>query len=404
MKARLWKDKRGISVMQDAVLFCVMVSLSGAILMPAFTSNTIQKTYIEKENEEKANEVLQQLISCDLDKNEHLNAKPVLDSMGIDTNKGLLKPVIDTLLKREQLHRTYADLCTECIACQFKFLGNYVNIFAYDFTDVIRAELEKFLDERLRDYGYAYNFSIVWNPVVGFDFGGDIHVGDPIPQDANLYKASTYVIMPPSLITTGVGFAAENLKQYLIEGLELENKITDVKSGILSKDDFRIFFKDALLDIFDKTICDGFTMDEYGFNMESIVDLVVDYIFNAIKNSIDAAFDEALGMVSDVIARGTGKLFDAGSYDVIKANLASISETIGIQDSVDAMLSDVRTYIKNSAKEFIDNILSNPIEQFVDYIADNLKVISDPISEIINWFFQYVNFCRAEMSVVIWRA
>ena len=100
-------DNRGISVMQDAVLFCLMVSISGAILMPALTSNIIASTYIEKEMEERANEVLYQLMVCRVDEFSHLNAETIISSLGVD--QGLLKSVVDNLLKREQLHRTYAD-------------------------------------------------------------------------------------------------------------------------------------------------------------------------------------------------------------------------------------------------------------------------------------------------------
>ncbi len=42
-------NRKGISAMHDAILFIVMVSLSGAILLPAFINNPITESEMQRE-------------------------------------------------------------------------------------------------------------------------------------------------------------------------------------------------------------------------------------------------------------------------------------------------------------------------------------------------------------------
>ncbi|MEA2054037.1 MAG: hypothetical protein U9O96_02805 [Candidatus Thermoplasmatota archaeon] len=403
---RLANDRRGISVMQDAVLFCVTVSLSGAILMPALVSDIPQKAYIEKENEEKAKEVLYQLMICTVDESAHLNAETVLSSLGADTNEGLLKPVIDGLLKREQLHRTYADLCTECVACQFKFSGHRLNVITYNFTEVLKAELESFLDEQLSNR-YKYNFTVVWNPVVGFDFGGDISAGCPIPLNADIHTATAYVTMPPSLFTTGIGFSVEKFKHYILEELNIDDDFRDCKSRIITKEEFSGLLEKELLDLVNKTIWEGFDYNQDGnfngpFEMESLVGIVIDYIFSKIQDTIENAFDEALDMASNVIAKSINEYFDVSVYDAIKVSLASISDTISVKEHIGDMLDDVKARIKEKSRDFIDEVLDNEIQAMVKGVINRFEDITDIGADILNWLFQQINFCRAKMSLSIW--
>ena len=398
MRGKLWGDKRGISVMQDAVLFCVMVSLSGAILMPAFTSNTIQKTYIEKENEEKADEVLNQLMVCKADEFEHLNGETILNGLGVNTNQGLLKPVIDNLLEREQLHRTYADLCTECMACQFEFSGSQINILTRNFTEMMKIKLEEFLDKQLGD-GYGYNFTIVWNPIVGFDFGGKILVGQTIPSNANVYTASTYVMMPPSLFATGIGSFLENIRNYVLNNPSIGNDFTSVKDGVISQEEFKHDLTVFLVDLINKTVWGGF---EDGTN--SMINIALDYIFSSIQNAVEKAFDDAINMTASIIIGAGGENFSEVFNQFINTSLHRLFPSIIGTSPLSGAINEIKQYIRYQVKNFINETMGERINAMVENVVDNIGKITDIGTEILNWIFQQLDFCRARMVLSIWGA
>jgi len=391
---KIMGSRKGISVMQDAILFCLMVSISGAILMPAFTSDISKETYVEKENEEKAYEILHQLMVCKVNKFSHLNGERVISSLGIDTQQeGLLTSIIDNLLMREQLHRTYADLCVECVACQFKILGYRVNILTQNFTEMLRLELKKFLDERCGTH-YKYNFTIVWNPIVGFDFGGDLSVGDPIPQ-GDVYVAAAYVTMPPSLFTTGIGFPLQSIKDYVYNE-EIKNGFYEAKNGMISEEDFKEILRNFLIDLINKVIWEGFDGQE-----NSLVDIVIDYLFEKLKNSIQDVFGEALNMVNDAISK-TGNDFSSLTDKLIKESFATLISSISLSDTFTEIIEKTKEYIKEKVKDFIKNVIEEKIQAMVSSIVKNIHEITDIGTEILNWLFQQINFCRAKMVLAIW--
>lgn len=399
---RILVDNRGISVMQDAVLFCLMVSISGAILMPALTSNIIASTYIEKEMEERANEVLYQLMVCRVDEFSHLNAETIISSLGID--QGLLKSVVDNLLKREQLHRTYADLCTECVSCQFKFLGYRINILTQNFTDMIKLELEKFLCKQLGNE-YGYNLTVMWNPIVGFDFGGEIAVGETVPAGKNVYTSSVYATMPPSLFTE-VGFSIEKFKYYISEEVGIEEDFYNCKNGAISKGDFKELLKRAMIELVNKAIWEGFDYNGDGdfddvYEMKSIVDMVLDYIFYGLQNIMQHTIDEALNMVNDVIVEGLGNNFDDMIYNDITKRLTNlVGKTTG--DTIDNIMHDIRGFIKKEARNFVEETIGEKIESMVEKFIERIDFIVDIGVEIMNWLFEQINFCRAKITLAIW--
>jgi len=391
---KIVEDKKGISVMQDAILFCLMVSISGVILMPAFTTDITQQTYIEKENEERVNEVLHQIMTCRVDEFAHLNGETIMSSMGINTNQeGLLSSIIDNLLKREQMHLTYADLCTECVACQFKVLEYKLNIITQNFTEMLRLELKRFLDERLGN-DYKYNFTIVWNPIVGFDFGGEISVGESIPE-GNVYVATAYATMPPSLFTTSIGFPLQTIKDYVYNN-EIVNDFTDAKNGVITKEEFKEALITFLTNLINKVIWEGFDGEE-----NSIVDIVIDYIFQQIKNGVEEAFGEALKMANDALSK-TGEDFSSLLNELIKESIQKLLSNVEQSDDFENIINDLKEYVKEKVKDFIKDVLENKIRGMVEDLVNRIDDVIDIGTEILNWLFQQVNFCRAKMMLAIW--
>jgi len=398
--------------MQDAVLFCVMVSIAGAILMPAFTSTIPQETHVQKEQQEKADEVLHQLMVCRVNKSAHLNAEPALEELGntvnVDLTQGLIGSVIDGLLKREQRHLTYADLCTESVACQFNVLGTRVNVLTQNFTDVITREVGMFLHNQFGDE-YLYNFTVKWHPIVGFDFGGNIAVGPVLPANTDISTATTYATMPPSLFTTEPGFKIESFRHYIES--TIETRFHEYRDGTISEEEFSTFLEGALLDLINKTIWGGFDFDQDGtfnepFDMKSIVDMVLDYIFGEIQDNIQQAFEEALSMVTGIIGEGISQDigFDSLCYRALRTSLASLSDTIGVDETIGEMVKNVKEYLKTEARHFVNKTFGEKIHSMVHDIVNNLEGVTEIGTEILNWVFQHINFCRAKLSLSIWEA
>ncbi len=402
-------DRCGISAVQDAVLFCVMVSIAGAILMPAFTGTIPRDTHVEKEREEKADEVLHQLMVCRVDKTVHLNAKPVLDALedntDMDITQGFLGPVVNGLLRREQRHLTYADLCTESVACQFKVLGKRINILTYNCTNAVKREIQAFLSNQLGDE-YLYNFTVQWHPIPGFDFGGDFSVGHSRPPDADVYAATTYAVMPPSLFTRDIGFSISNIRRYIASNIE--HVVNRYRNGTMSKEQLTGHLETVSLEVFNKTMWEGFDIDHDGdfdgpMETKSLVDIVLDYVFGEIGSALQLVFDESMRMVTDMIANGIDRNFAVLSSEALKNSIAGISPTVDAGDTVDGMRDTITAHVKETLRQYINQTFQHRIQAMVEDII-HAGETADIITEILNCLFRHVDFRRARLSLSIWRA
>jgi len=403
-------DRRGISAVQDAVLFCVMVSIAGAILMPAFTSTIPRDTHVEKEREEKADEVLHQLMVCRVDKTAHLNAKPVLDALedstDMDITRGFLGPVVNGLLRREQRHLTYADLCTESVACQFKVLGKRINVLTYNCTNAVKKEIQAFLSNQLGDE-YLYNFTVQWYPIPGFDFGGDFSVGHSRPPDADVYAASTYAVMPPSLFTGDIGFSISSIRRYIASNVEHAGN--RYRNGTMSQEQLNSYLETVLLDVFNKTMWEGFDVDHDGdfdgpMETKSLVDIVLDYVFGEIRSALQLVFDESVRMVNDMIANGINRNFAVLSSEALTNSIAGISPTLDAGDTIDGMRDTITAHVKEALRQYVNQTFQHHIQTMAQDIVRHLDGPADIVTEILNCLFRHVDFRRARLSLSIWGA
>ena len=382
--------------MQDAVLFCIMVSLAGAVLMPAFTSNVVQKTYIEKENEEKVEEILHQFMTCKVDEFEHLNAENILNGAGINAFHDSLKPLIKNMLGREEMHRTYADLCTECIACQLRFSGKQLNILTKNFTEMTKAKLDEFMSEQLGSR-YAYNFTIIWNPIAGFDFGGELSTGNPIPPDADIYTASTYTVMPSSLFTRDISILLENMRSYIENSVNMNSYISDFKEGRISKEEFKQYLTEFFVNLVDDIVWRGF-----GNGNINILDMTVDYIFRGVKNAAEDAFDDAINMTIITIMEAAGGNFSEMVTHLMKDGFCQLFPSANEPLPMKELISEVKASIKEQAKNFVNETVKKRVMGMVENMVDNINKSTDIRADIINWVFQQINFCRAKVMLSIW--
>ncbi|HEC77044.1 MAG TPA: hypothetical protein ENI33_07300 [Thermoplasmatales archaeon] len=389
--------------MHDAILFCMLVSISGIILLPALIDNIVTETYIQKEEEKKADEILYQLMTCTVDKFEHLNARDILEDMGINASHILIKPIVDNLMKREQLHFTYVHLCADCLACQLKLFGYRINILTQNFTDMLKMSLKKFLDELIGNE-YKYNLTIIWNPIDGFDFGGYLYVGESIPKNLDVYTSNTYLAIPPTFFTE-LGFSIEKIKEFILNS-DLKKNFSRFENGSINKEELKSILKNILMELFNKTIWKGFDYNGDGdfideFEMRSLIDILVDYIFNRIYYGIEHFFDESLSIVNNIVAEGLGKYLNISLQNAFQNSLSSFVGQ-STEDTIYQLLEKIKLYAKEKSKEIIEKKIHDKIEFIVEEIVEKSSV-ENIESYIFERFLKNINLCRAKMSLAIWR-
>lgn len=401
----MWRDRRGISALQDALLFCVMVSLSGALLVPAFTSTIQQEALAEKQQEEKAHEVLHQIMTCRVNEASHLNAEPLLHHFNVE-NKGLLKPVMDALLEREQLHRTYADLCTECVACQFRMQGVHVNILTHNFTESLQSVLSEFIGEQVGP-GYDYNFTVVWRPVAGFDVGGMVCTGKTIPPHVDVFTAVAYAAMPPTVVTSETHTVAEVVRQYLQNVSGLHTTLSRYRQGDITEERCKREMIASLSSILNKTIWEGFDLNQDGDcqdtgEMRGLVDIILDYMWGKFVFITQEVYGEGVHMLTDVLALGINKRFGAIVGENIRNYLAAVVGSSDLNASVENLIEKVTEHLKEKARDFVTESGHQKIYPVVEKIVNNAENVVDLYATIIHWLFQHINPWRARLSLSLW--
>jgi len=182
------KNKKATSIMYDAVLFVVMVSLSGVILVPALQNNISVESSIKKHQEHTADETLNTLLVSRADKFEYNLLDSLLNSLvgNIFEGNDIYESISDWLLGHEQLHKTYANLIAENLGCQFSLLSN-------DFDKELEKSIKNFLKDYLGDK-YGFRFTAVWRPINNIKLG-EIEIGEP-PDSQDCFVSQAYISMP----------------------------------------------------------------------------------------------------------------------------------------------------------------------------------------------------------------
>lgn len=235
MDLRIIRDKRGISILQDAIIFCLTVSIAAAVLAPVFVNNLSLEVYKEKEMEEKANEILYTLVACRVNEFEYSLDEYFVKFIGIEEDN-IVASFLRNFFRKNSLHLTYGELIAACVASQFKYENFQGNILTIGFTNELKKEIKRFLDELLQDYNY--NFTVIWRPITFIPFGGDIIIGDPLPNE-NVYTAKTAITLPPSFITS-LGLDIEKLKVDLEGKLYSSNASKEIADYIIGIADIMI--------------------------------------------------------------------------------------------------------------------------------------------------------------------
>ena len=385
--------------MHDAVIFVVMVSLSGVVLIPALQSDTAVETSIQKHREELTDETLIMLMTSRSDDFGYTlagqqikeAANISIDYSNADSND-IIENLIKTFLGREQKHKTYSDLCVENLVSQLNVFGNRINIFTIDFDVKLKEELNKVLGEYL---GEKYRFNLVtrWKPILGVDFGGSMEIGSTPPDTTHV--AMTYASLP----TTYFSDWSDVVDDYICETID------NVTSFASDEDDA---LKDQIENL-TKNLIEKIVL--YGFKNESgIVEKSVDYVFSKVEGGIESIFGDSNKMLLDplekvssgITSKLTGKFFEIISLTT-GLNITD-QDSDGDIDCGDA-LDSLKGFVVDEVEGILRDVFDGYLNPFVDFIVETLDITSQ-INEfkqnIIDFIKDHINPLRAEFVLTIW--
>lgn len=384
--------------MHDAVIFVVMVSLSGVVLIPALQSDTAVETSVQKHREEFADETLIMLMTSRSDDFGYtLAGQQIKEAANISidyassSSNDIIENLIKTFLGREQKHKTYSDLCVENLVSQLNVFGNRINIFTSDFDIKLKEELNKVLEGYL---GEKYRFNLVtrWRPILGVDFGGSMKIGSTPPDTTHV--AMTYACLPSTYFSNWFEYVDDFVRE----------TIDNVTSFASDDDILKEQIKNLTTNLIEKIVL-------YGFKNESgIIEKSIDYVFSKVEGGIESILGDSSKMLleplekvsSGVSSKLTGKFFEIIS-STTGLNITD-QNSDGEIDCREALFS-LKGFVVDEVEEMLGDVFDGYLNPFVDFIVETLNIttqINEFKQNIIDFIKDHINPLRAEFVLTIW--
>jgi len=417
--------------MYDAILFIVMVSLSGVVLLPALQSNVIVNTSVDVHREHIADDALGAFLSSRVDRFSYKVCGDIIDDVaggiGIDNSSdGLYGSIMEWLLGREQIHKTYASILSEDLACQFRMpfsvLGsNRINIFTGDYDRQLRNNISSFLSSYIGDK-YFFNLSSRWHPIKGVEFGGEMFIGKR-PPTSNSYVARSYITMPysPKIEVPGVGevilsrYWFEDLFNDMVHNIPWLENITELINYYTSftKEELKEKFSENLSVLAEGFLCSGLKNESDATIFPGVLNITLQYGFEKIKtmvqnfteDAVSNVLGESLGMIDSFFGDlgGVGNPIAESVQDELTS---TIMDSLGLP--VGTFLTTALDELENQTRNFTGNLvhdmLTPYIDSFAESIVDNLYAGGpvDVIKSISDWLFDRISISKAEVTLTIW--
>ncbi|MBC7129236.1 MAG: hypothetical protein H5T45_05850 [Thermoplasmatales archaeon] len=277
--------RKGISIMQDAIIFCIIVSIAALAVAPALLGGKMARVYEEKEGEEKVNEALYTFLNSNTNDFEY-----ILFDLEVG---GFIGGLMKKFFGKEPIHASYGELISAYLLCQIRCEGKNYNFFVNDFERNLKKEIEEFLGDYLK--GYKFNFTAIWQPIVGFDFGGKISIGEEIP-DKSVYSSRLSILMPPSFITS-LGLEIEKIKNE-IDRERIKNYLDKFVEEFIEDNlnEYFNYFREGLSDfIFNEKsekFLDGIFNEFIGDEFSNLCEKMSESVKNSINSFIDENYDK----------------------------------------------------------------------------------------------------------------
>ncbi|MFH1100649.1 MAG: hypothetical protein V1726_01245 [Methanobacteriota archaeon] len=442
----VWHNTEGISLMYDAVVFIVMVSLSGAILLPVLQGNIANQSSIETHREHVADETLNTYLVSRVDSFSYKVGGDIIDDiaghLGIDNSSdGLYGSILNWLLAREQLHKTHAELIAEDLGCQFRlplslFGTNRFNIFTGDYDRQLKNETRRFFIDHLGEK-YQYNLTALWHPIRGVPFGGELMLGDT-PPATDSFVAHSCIMMPYSPVITINGtkivFSKHWVKTELFYDVNLfgrsvipelanisiilENYSANISSPFhdrgnatnATRENVSAFVYGFLIDgVWNETHCQVFpgvvniTLT-YGF--EKLEKTITEYLGGALNgDAVNNFTGDALGSVDAVFSGLNTSITNPLIQGFLEAVNESLVDMLGfpvgsISDALDYLKTMIKENVTVLVKSFLDPYLTFFVETVFNYLDEGLEFVD----LLCDWLFDRLSISKADITLTIWEA
>lgn len=386
-KSGFYNDNAGFSTIFDILIFLILISISAMLLLPSITGNIQVRSALEMKSQENCGDVLMTILNGRVDEFEYTTAGDQMDMLaGSLNNSSIYLAGKKIIAGKEIKHKTFSDIAAENVASQwiiyYKGERTQLNFMMSNYSSNSRRIMKQYLDDQMGDR-YNYNFTIVWRPFTNVPLGGNLNIGEPVPDNA--YVESTYISMPYH-----IGISQTKMDEII------ENNFNKSKFGNLS-----------------------FALEELKRNETARNDLEVE-ISNRITDSINDTIDESIDLI---VNEEIGPILDATRNKMVEDASAVILNTEmplnqGINDAVNQTLADLsiemtgtmsdklKFYLKKVSKEEMNAASDNEIRSFttdlVDLYINNAITIVDVKNRIIMDIFSRININRAHATLSIW--
>ena len=382
----LHSDIQGFSTTLDILLFLVMISIAAVVILPSMTGNAQIKTTMEAKNQKQSSELFLTLLNGRVDEFEYTVAGDQMDAVAGPFNSSAVYLGAKKIIAgKESNHRTFADLAAENAATQWVIYHNgkriQLNFLMTNYTGSLNSEMKNYLDWQIGDR-YDYNLTVVWRPFVNVPVGGDVSIGDPVPE--NTYAESAYITMPYHV----------NFTRKRVEGI-IDRSFNTIFGNI------SVTFAELRKDGSNRTLIEEeITREILDSINETVDEAVAELVIETMNPVLEKAESTVIEQISNSLPAGNDSL-TIEINDMINQTLED--EGAEIKDKVsDSLTSYLQEVVKQEVNEMIRDEIKTFVTDLVDLYVNNVIMIEEVKDRILTEVFLRISISRAQVTLAVW--
>ncbi len=431
---RIVSSSAALSLLYDALLFIVLISLCGVALIPAIQNPSLQTKQIESFKEDQTVHVLDSLLCSKVPCNSYCIGGNFIDSLNenfsINTSEGsLFHELSSRMFERQSRHLCFSELIAAVLGSQWRLPfenGVRMNIFTTDFESSVVENITLFLSESVSSR-YNFYFSASWRPLLGLDFGGWFNCGLYPPQGVDVFVAKKSIKMPFDPLLISFGNSSQVLNQHTIECFlyDHQNDIFCI-DGIFNAIDLfgndsvlakRYFIENAST-FFQALLFEGIYDDSGNLIVEGLFSSLFSLIFSHLETLFDSYAEEISDeLIDDAIGISLGRLdgiIEGLTFDGFQSSPIGDYLVNQLKNSFDGLLDIEEVNFSGGFEEIKQNLLSNvssiakpAILSSVGSIVNGFQTneiynISCFIDSFLVFVFDLLSFSEAEVVLMLW--
>ncbi|WP_135611183.1 hypothetical protein [Methanococcoides sp. AM1] len=224
-KTKLIEDQRAFSSTADALFFLVLISIATVIIMPSIMAERQYDAAAYTATQDFDTHLLSSLLNSNVDEFGYEITPLAITGITIPENSIVNDP-INTMFRRQQHHRTFADMIAEDMVLTLAIDSNgttrYINPIAQEHKEQTSAAIASYLDKRIGGR-YEYNLQANWEPVEDYPLKSSISVGITPPYDA--IRQSSRITLPLNTRTSRDELFV-NINDSILEGVHNSSNTT----------------------------------------------------------------------------------------------------------------------------------------------------------------------------------